>query len=466
MKLHTRILYILTLVILGLTGCQKDRIVVDKTELKTNDPQSVDEVRTVFAQTLSKALTNEPLRRYIHARMQEAYDTNYELVYIAEKNKVIYDGKTFADILKSFADASIFERYGEDFFMTLTDVSPLLSITMSQMSGIDINAWDVNQVIPVVPVLNEQNAKWLLFQNGQKQEQPLRFRNDYYDDDYPEFDEPVIGIWEAEGYYLVRMDGTTSWGTSIEDYMPGIEGQKSICLPNLQAELSALIPHTLLGRNGYYLIHHNTLVELYNNCLGLSILEEENGGGGNPCPEQCERDCETRDETLVEFKINGSSVFNNINNQHPKFESGFVFHADLVGIVRNSLDGGIGVYTLKMVTKQYKKRDLLDCPLIGPCRGRWIRVNYRIGPDWDQRTFGSPYKIAWAEVDPGSSTQSYQTGIGATFKLDSLGQISVTSSTTISYTGSMIVLLGEQNVYYCDRIMADNSTNSITFRCN
>jgi hypothetical protein len=104
--------------------------------LKTNDPQSVDEVRTVFAQTLSKALTNEPLRRYIHARMQEAYDTNYELVYIAEKNKVIYDGKTFADILKSFADASIFERYGEDFFYDPDGCKP--SVEYYNVS----NEWD------------------------------------------------------------------------------------------------------------------------------------------------------------------------------------------------------------------------------------------------------------------------------------------------------------------------------------
>lgn len=323
----------------------------------------------------------------------------------------------------------------------------------------------MNQAIPVVPVLNERNGKWLLFLNGQKQEQPLRFRDeedeDYYDDDDPDFDGPVIGVWEAEGYYLVRMDGMTSWGKHIEDYMPGVEGAKSICLPILQAAISALNAYLLLGEE-HYLIHHNALIELYINCLGLT---GGGGGGEDPCTGPCERDCETKDETLVNFKINDKTVFDNINNQAPSFESGFVFHADVIGISRNSLTGSVGPYTLKLVTRQYKRRDLLDCGLLRPCRSRWITVNYRIGLDWDQETFGSPYKIAWAEVDPGTSTQSHQQGLSAKFKVDDV-EITATTTATISYTGSAIVLLGEQNVFYCDPIMRENNTGSITFRCD
>ena len=133
MKLKFHLHILAGLLLLGLAACQKDKEFL-QANLKINDPRSVDEVRTVFAQTLSKALTDEQLRRYIHARMQESYDTDYELVYIAEKSKVIYNDKTFADLLKSHADASVLERYGEDFFMTLTDVSPLLSIKMSEIN--------------------------------------------------------------------------------------------------------------------------------------------------------------------------------------------------------------------------------------------------------------------------------------------------------------------------------------------
>ncbi len=406
--------------------------------------------------------------------MQEAYSTNYELVYIAEKNKVIYDGKTFADILKSFADASILERYGEDFFIALTDVSPLLSITMSEMSGIDINAWDVNQVIPIVPVLNEQNAKWLLFKNGQKQEQPLQFRNDYYDDDYPEFDEPVIGIWESEGHYLVRMDGMTSFGISIENYMPGIEGQKSICLPTLQAELSALIPHTLLERNGYYLIHHNTLVELYNNCLGLVLLEEDGGGGGGgtftpPCAAPCQRDCETLPEMLEHFKINGWGVFENIRNQI--FENTYVFHGDVVDAVRNSF-GQITPHILKYVSVGLSKSDLLNCGR-GPCQGRWVSTNHGgngfflvWSTDWDLSNFGDPYYIDWAEVDNGSTTVSFGVGLNAKFKIGDNTEVGGTVNATISRVGSAIVQLGRQSVNYCEPIRKPIETGSVTFKVN
>ncbi|MBX2928929.1 MAG: hypothetical protein KF852_13925 [Saprospiraceae bacterium] len=119
MKPRIHYLYILGLIFLGAIGCQKDKLSNDETEWKRNDPRSVDEVRTIFAQTLSKALNNEPLRRYVHTRMQESHSTNYEFVYIAEKNKVVFDGKTFAEILTSYADESVLERYGDDFFQPL-----------------------------------------------------------------------------------------------------------------------------------------------------------------------------------------------------------------------------------------------------------------------------------------------------------------------------------------------------------
>ncbi|MBX2928928.1 MAG: hypothetical protein KF852_13920 [Saprospiraceae bacterium] len=339
---------------------------------------------------------------------------------------------------------------------------------MSEIKGIDVNAWNVNQVISVVPVLNERNGKWLLFRNGEKQETPVRFRDeeeDYYDD--PEFEEPVIGVWDAEGHYLVRMDGQTSWGIHIDKYMPDrsdvTNAEKSLCLSLLQSALDALERY-LVDNDEYHLINHQTLLQLYLDCLGLEGDDDE--GDSDPCTEPCERDCETEDEILVDFKINGWSIFRSIDNQGPGgiFESKFVFHADVLGITRNSLDGSVGPYSLKLVTRQYRRRDLLNCD-IRPCQGRWLRQNYRIGLDWDEATFGSPYRISWAEVDPGQTTFSLQAGLSSKFKVDSV-EVSATVGVTISYTGSAVVNLGDQNVFYCDPIMRENDTGSVTFRCN
>lgn len=178
MKLHSRIFYIFALALLGLAGCQKDKIVVEEKQWKMNDPQSVNEVRVIFAQTLAKAMSNEPLRRYVHEKMLQAYNTDYEMVYIAEKNKVIYDGKTMADILKSYADPEVLEKHGENFFMKLTDISPLLSITMPDLSRHNATTWN-NSVVPqVAAVLEGASYSYRIFKGSEEKEIQINFRND------------------------------------------------------------------------------------------------------------------------------------------------------------------------------------------------------------------------------------------------------------------------------------------------
>lgn len=336
MKLHSRIFYIFALALLGLAGCQKDKIVVEEKQWKMNDPQSVNEVRVIFAQTLAKAMSNEPLRRYVHEKMLQAYNTDYEMVYIAEKNKVIYDGKTMADILKSYADPEVLEKHGENFFMKLTDISPLLSITMPDLSRHNATTWN-NSVVPqVAAVLEGASYSYRIFKGSEEKEIQINFRNDiddeydYYEDD-DLFDGPTLGVWEAEIHYLVKTDGMTTWGKHVDDYMPENGTPKSLCAPLLEQALAALGAYEVNGQQ-FHLIEHRQLLQLYLDCIGAG----GNSGGGNPpCAEECERDCETEREHLENFRINGWRVFQNIRNQF--FENWYVFHGDVVGAQRNSL---------------------------------------------------------------------------------------------------------------------------------
>lgn len=112
----------------------------------------------------------------------------------------------------------------------------------------------------------------------------------------------------------------------------------------------------------------------------------------------------------------------------------------------------------------------MDCSGSAPCRGRFITANYRIWTDWDQEEFGSPYKVAWAEVDNGTTTVSLNLSFLAKFAVklgnNTTGEISTGVTAGISRTGAAIVLLGDAPVFYCDPILDNNNTGSITYRSN
>ena len=184
--------------------------------------------------------------------MQLVYNTDYEMVYLAEKSKVIYDGKTLADILTMYADPKVLEANGDDFFMTLTDITPLLAISMPELLKINATLWDVNIIPKVAAVLDVSSNSYILYSRGDTE---VGFRDDeydYYEDDDDYFSDPTLAVWDAEGQYLVKEDGMTSWGKMVEDYMPGKEGEKSGCLIYLQQALAEFEQYEVSGQNFGY----------------------------------------------------------------------------------------------------------------------------------------------------------------------------------------------------------------------
>ena len=142
-------------------GCQKDVTLPNKTSVgksakyKISSPDDINNVRLAFAKTLSRAIEDPDLRKYVHAQMQKRFTSDYELIYIVEKNKVIYGGKTLAQILASYAEEEVFTTYGKDFFNKVTDTDPLLAITMPELEKWDPSKWDVNFIPNVAAVLEQ-----------------------------------------------------------------------------------------------------------------------------------------------------------------------------------------------------------------------------------------------------------------------------------------------------------------------
>lgn len=465
MKTKFKFLYFVAFILLGVTACKKENIVEETTipfELKPRDSKSINEVRILFAQTLSKAMQDENLRRFIHEKMQQVYHSDYEMIYLAEKNTIVYDDKKFSEILKSYADPEILKNHGEDFFNTLTDISPLLAINMPDLDAFNATTWNVNYVPDVAAVMEGTPSSFRLFSS--RGDSGVNFRNEG-----AELENPTLSVWDAETYYLLSADGMTYDGPHIGNYMPRIvgapEGPGGPGDPNggecdylLEQALNAMTAYEVTGQY-FYLVEHNTLLEMYIDCLGLG-----GGGGGDPdpCTEPCERDCETLDETLVEFKINGWQVFTNIRNQ--LFENKYVFHGDVLAATRNSF-GAVVPHAGKYVSPTLKKGDLLDCSP-SPCQGKWKTANYRIWTDWKQDEFGSPYFVDWAEVDNGSTTFNLSFPFTAKFKLSDTVEISAGVTVGFSRTGDKIVALGNAPVFYCDPILMANNTGSVTFKSN
>ncbi len=429
------------------TGSQNNPSTVTS-KYKKSTPEEINDVRNAFAKTLSRAIYDAKLRKYVHERMRERLQTDYEMVYIAEKNKVIYDGKTLAQILTSYAEKEVLAKYGNDFFDKVTDMSPLLSITMPELEKWDAMKWDVNYVPKVAAVLENtaNNSKSFTIYGGSNSTTPTLRNED-------ELQDPTLGVWDAESTYLVDEDGYTTEGIEINDFMPVVEGRD--CESIFQRAQDALNLYTVNGIP-FYLTRHNVLIAQYEICLGGG----NTGGGGNPCTLPCERDCETLDETLVSFKINGWSVFTNIRNQ--LFETRYVFHGDIMNATRNTF-GIVSPFTAKFVSPSLKKGDLLNCS--GVCDGRWQNANFRIFRDWNLKEFGEPYKVDWAEVDNGTTTASLSFPMSVKFKVDAV-EVNAGITPSISRVGSAIVSLGNSLVFYCDPTMMENNTGSVSFRCN
>ncbi len=427
-------------------------------DLTPNDEASVNEVRTVLARTLAKALQNNQVRAYIHQKMSWAYASNYEMIYIAEKDSLVNGTARFADVLKAVANPQIINQYGQDFFDRITEISPLIAISIPDWDSFNGGNWDVSTIPNVTAVLESNEGYDLKMFDAAGNTVPIEY--DIHEDGLTV---PSLGVWDAEGYYLITANGTFLSGISIDEVFPQFLDE---CSELLEAAITALQNYYNTGLE-FYLVSHENLLSIYNHCMGLD--DDDGGGNGDPCEEDCERDCEDLDEHLVDFKINGWGVFKNIRNQ--PFENKYVFHGVWLAATRldfGSSDlGPLQQRDLRYVSPVLKKGDILDCSS-RPCQGKWIKsgLPFRLWTDWMREELGSPYVIDWSEVDNQRITIGGSIAIAPKFKLSEELEITTTYTFSFQWVGELTVLLGSQQVFYCDPILKPNNTGSVTFRCD
>ncbi len=440
--------------------------------------QQIYDMRKAFAKTLLLAMQDEPaLRTYIKSKCQVADTSQFELLYVSIKDNIVTRGLTFSQILKSHAPEDVIRNFGQDFFNSLVNDIPLLMISFPDLYTIKLIDWTTNTV-PDVAAVSKINPKFCTFftlENTTGIE--LELNDNQMEEDI--IKRPVLAVYDAETHYLINDEGKTFDGVHIDSIMPRGGGDPppgSIhdCW-HYYLESQQAIESYVLTQDGrlqqYYLVEHNKLLEKYMECLNLFGVTQFTTDLDNPC----QRDHEILDEHVVDFRINGLNVLKNIHNQW--FERKYIFHGDVMALTRNSF-GEVGTFNYKLVTEAYSRFDLLDCPtqvlglgvwqqypFITLCNGTWKTINYRWYTDWKQDQIGSPFQVKWAEVDGGSSTISFKLGLNAKFK-DGDNETTGFGEVGYSYTGSQIVELGNAPVFYCDPLMMENNTTSVTFRCD
>lgn len=447
--------FILTLGLTVFVACKKEVTSLEQkndnsfalVQTPVNNQDQIKEGRNAFAKSLAKAMINLDVRSFIKERLVERYNSSddYEFLFIEEKNNLVGNtGKTFLQVIADNAD----KEYDLKYFDELPNRDPLLSITMSEHDNYNVTDWTSPDFIPNVAAQTDGMGEYYQYDfNGQETIQPTSTT----------INEILVAIWSAEVTYLIDSNGNSVFGSHINDFMPS---KPDNCEPYLSL-FNTANSYQLNGGN-YHLLSHSALINAYYTCPIPS--QDPPIIPNDPCI--CPRNCEILDETLVDFKINGWQVFKNIDNQ--AFETRYVFHGDWVAASRNSLTNAVAAETKKMVSPSQTKKSLLNCSN-GPCQGKFINVNFRLWTDWNLNTLGDPYKISWAEVDPGETTTTLQVPLSVEFTKEIFGQ-KVTFKTGItpgiSRRGNAIVPLGDQHVFYCDPILSENTTGSITFRCN
>ncbi len=401
---------------------------------RSGSTDEIREVRRVFGKALARSLDNANFRAFIHEKMLLGFNSDYELLYIAEKNTAIPNmNATLAEVLASNSNHDL------EYFNNIPDTDPYLTISMPEAELWDVRNWSA-EFVPEVAMLVGQESECVMFNKNETQHQ-----QDSKED--PAL--PVISIWNAETVYFVNNAGITVDGIPINELMPTTPSSNANAYNGLQN------PSNMFNIAGeeFYKLKHNDLIAAYtagNTVVSVSMPP-------NPC--ECIRDCVVADEILRRFKINGWGVYVNIKNQFN--EKYFVFHGDFLGAVK---DGVVAPTQSKFVSTAYRKWDIMTCNN-GPCQGKWLTADYRLWNDWDQAILGSPYLIDWAEVDNGTTTTDLNVSLTSQFKIAGLTTPGATVNAGISRVGDKTVLLGNQRVFYCDKNLMDNNTGSITFNC-
>jgi hypothetical protein len=109
-----------------------------------------DLARIQFAKILAKALENKEVRDFVKKESLKMFDNDYDVLYHANKNKLINGTDTFSSILSKSNDL----KEGE--LDKIVNILPKLNILIPDFFTQSANTWDIETDIPLVAVSNSE----------------------------------------------------------------------------------------------------------------------------------------------------------------------------------------------------------------------------------------------------------------------------------------------------------------------
>lgn len=188
----------------GMESSENGAFELPITERSGHALDSEDQRRSDFAKIFAKSLSNADFRAYLKNKYTQLQAVDKEFVYVLYRNDIVSGSQTVGQLLTSFADQDFINIYGADFFNTVINVDPLLTIDFVEDETYTLNDWTAN-TIPKVGVGTKSTVNFV----GQEVGYPG------YDNSgnlirFDDLDSPSsFTIWVKKSETLVAINRTT-----------------------------------------------------------------------------------------------------------------------------------------------------------------------------------------------------------------------------------------------------------------
>ena len=403
--------------------------------------------------------------------MQQEVDIYFEIIYLFEKDNVVYDNKTFADILTDYASSDAINNLGPNFFHEVDNYLPYLSINMPDLDDRLTEEWQLSEIPDVITVFEDDLKKFILFSGIESAGVEHTLQGTEYLEPY--LSNRTLGIVDAEVHYLVNSEGEILGGGNLRSTLPSGPGITEATITNcIDYLINAIKSLDIYTQNGdeWYLLNHDRMLELYAECL----IRETHADDPIVDPrdtecQPCLRNCEEALEHIVRYRLDEFDVFRAVRNQIG--ENRYIFHSHTTGASVNST-GSLTPFDSHYVSGSKRKRDLFqNCNTgDGVCDGKWIEDNYQWwATDWKLTNVAEPVRTDWTEVDDMEVEANFSYTLGFSFTGPSVNGASstITNAVTVGFqiTGEETVNLGSQLTNLCTPAPFTNlSTGSIIYQ--
>lgn len=449
---------LVTFIIFSLNSCQESLVNPVKTvevDSRILPRTTAADTLDYFVKALTKAQSDVDIRTFIkNAALNNRWDDN-ALVYAMEKDVVVKNSLTFAQILYNSRDQSD-TRFGSSFFSSDIFVEyPTISIYLyTGDEDLDVSDFTTSSLKGVFQIPDDHSAIDSI--------QVYKWNTTYT--------VPVVTSFKigslaepTQQYFCV---GPSSTLIAIETihfnlYPGGLSLRSRMGFPPLCEELTdALINNSpvTLTINGVdvILIDQATILGLWCELCddGSSLICNNGGEGGDPCLLVCQRDCRDDRDQLVKYHFNYQSDLDATCSWTRRWCSFTIYAVYATG-------PNLPIVSNLLKTDRARRYDLKGW------HGRWWTPDSDIlFLKWDLNIHADPIKYSWIYLNPKAGQERTAT-IGFSGKFTPPGQpeTGISGSTTLKYTKKDKLLYEDVN-YYCDQADDDGTscnTGSVTF---